>query len=78
MRICIVYLLVTLASIAAAEAITFEKVKQIRKAADQGDANAQRELGNIYLCGEGVPKDYVEAVKWYRKAADQGDAMAQN
>ena len=45
--------------------------------AKQGDADAQYNLGNCYLNGEGVAKDYVEAVKWYRKAADQGDAVAQ-
>jgi hypothetical protein len=49
----------------------------IRKAAEQGDADAQRELGRLYVFGRGVPKDEVEAAKWYRKAADQGDANAQ-
>jgi uncharacterized protein len=48
-----------------------------RKAADQGIANAQYNLGVFYANGHGVPQDYVEAVKWYRKAADQGFAMAE-
>ncbi|MCX6926327.1 MAG: tetratricopeptide repeat protein, partial [Verrucomicrobia bacterium] len=51
--------------------------KWYRKAADQGNAIAQFNLGGCYYGGEGVPKDYIEAVKWYRKAADQGDADAQ-
>ena len=54
-----------------------EAVKWYRKAAEQGQANAQFCLGEIYSNGEGVELDTVEAVKWYRKAADQGFAAAQ-
>ena len=53
-------------------------MKWYRKAADQGYAEAQFNLGNSYSKGEGIPKDFAEAVKWYRKAADQGYAAAQN
>jgi TPR repeat protein len=45
--------------------------------ADQGDADAQSNLGFMYWNGYGVSKNYAEAVKWYRKAADQGNADAQ-
>ncbi|WP_314342962.1 tetratricopeptide repeat protein [Haemophilus parahaemolyticus] len=45
--------------------------------AEQGDAKAQFNLGNMYLNGRGVKQDDFEAVKWYRKAAEQGDAEAQ-
>ena len=48
-----------------------------RKAADQGDAEAQYNLGVMYDNGHGVQQDYQEAVKWYRKSADQGVAEAQ-
>jgi len=48
------------------------------KAAEQGDAEAQANLGFMYANGEGVPQDDVEAVKWYRKAAEQGYAKAQH
>ena len=47
------------------------------KKAEQGDANAQCNLGVLYFCGRGVSKDYNEAAKWYRKAAEQGHAAAQ-
>ncbi|MBR5893847.1 MAG: sel1 repeat family protein, partial [Bacteroidaceae bacterium] len=51
-----------------------EAVKWYRKAAEQGQVNAQYNLG---LCYEiGVAKDLAEAVKWYRKAAEQGHADA--
>ena len=45
--------------------------------AEQGDAEAQFNLGLMYRKGLGVPRHYAEAMKWYRKAAEQGDAQAQ-
>ena len=47
-----------------------------RKAAEQGDASAQGELGGMLAHGRGVRQDYVEAVEWLRKASDQGDQYA--
>lgn len=47
------------------------------KAACDGNAVAQRLIGNCYIEGVAVAKDVGEAVKWYRKAAEQGDAEAQ-
>ena len=46
--------------------------------ANQGDAEAQCNLGACYANGTGVPQDYTEAVRWYRLAADQGLAEAQS
>ena len=40
-----------------------------------GDIRAQANLGIMYLKGDGVEQNYVEAGKWLRKAADQGDAQ---
>jgi TPR repeat protein len=54
-----------------------EAVKWYRKAAEQGNAGAQFNLGFCYAYGQGVVKNEAEAVKWYRKAAEQGDAFAQ-
>ena len=48
-----------------------------RLLAEQGDADAQFRLGQMYYLGWGVSQDYEEARKWYRKAADQGHAEAQ-
>ena len=44
----------------------------IHKGAEQGDADAQFNLGVMYEFGEGVPHDDVEAVKWYRKVGPAG------
>jgi hypothetical protein len=46
--------------------------------AEQGDAVAQYNLGQMYHNGDGVPQDYKTAVKWYTLAAEQGNADAQN
>ena len=51
-------------------------VKWYRKAAEQGNALAQSNLGWMYHHGKGVPEDHKESVKWYRKA-EQGNALAQ-
>ena len=45
--------------------------------AEQGNSEAQANLGLIYELGQGVNKDFVEAFKWYRLAAEQGVAWAQ-
>jgi len=50
----------------------------MRKAADQGYAPAQRQLGAFYEQGRGVPADRAEASKWYALAADKGDEAARN
>ncbi len=68
-------LLLALASVAAAQST---KIEQLRSTAEQGDAEAQSDLGLMYYMGEGVLQDYKEALKWFRLAADQGDTVAQN
>ena len=53
------------------------QLAEIRRLAEQGDAEAQYSLGWRYDEGEGVPEDKAEAVKWYRLAAEQGIPEAQ-
>ncbi len=52
-------------------------LKWYRKAAEQGNALAQANLGVMYRNGYGVEQNDNEAVKWYCKAAEQGGAMGQ-
>ena len=42
-----------------------------------GNAAAQRNIGQLYRLGLGVPKDLKVAANWYRLAADQGLSRAQ-
>ena len=46
-------------------------------AAEQGLAQAQHNLGVMYVNGEGVPQNSAEAARWSRMAAEQGLAQAQ-
>jgi S1-C subfamily serine protease len=47
-----------------------------RRAAEQGDADAEFCLGMMYGAGEGVPQDFVEYYKWVNLAAAQGNTDA--
>jgi TPR repeat protein len=52
-------------------------VEWYAKAAEQGYARAQCNLGSCYYNGTGINKDPIKAVEWYIKAAKQGYASAQ-
>jgi len=53
------------------------ELESLKAKAEQGDADAQYDLGNMYSNGRGVPQNYTEAVKWFRLSAEQGDASGQ-
>jgi TPR repeat protein len=52
-------------------------VALFRPLAEQGNADAQNNLGWMYDQGSGVKQDFKEAMKWYRLAAEQGAARAE-
>jgi len=65
--------------IAAAERGDYAAALRLwRPLAEEGDAQAQFNLGKMCHDGLGVAQDYKEAVKWYRLSAEQGLAPAQN
>ena len=74
MRI-IVFVLLMLPAVLFAQESDFDATKSL---AEQGDVNAQFDLGAAYDFGEGVAENDAEAFKWYRLAAVQGDADAQS
>jgi len=45
--------------------------------AEQGDAESQASLGDMYYEGRGVPQNGEESVQWYLMAAEQNHARAQ-
>ena len=51
-------------------------LKYFRLAVDQGNANAQFNLGFCYYTGMGVEPDYNEAFRLFKLAADQGFPVA--
>ena len=64
-------------NLVAAYRRTMQAVIWHRKAADQGLADAEANLGTMYASGSGVTQDYGLEVVWLRKAADQGHVLAQ-
>jgi len=48
-----------------------------KKAAKQGDAIAQLDLGIMYEEGKIVDQSYETAIEWYKKSAEQGNSHAQ-
>ena len=74
----VLFFLVSLVALTGCQCgLTEQDIEQIRKAAEQGDAKAQTNLGVMYAEGKGIPKDAQKAMKWFRKAAEQGLALAQ-
>jgi len=49
----------------------------LRKLANQGDADAQWQMGVRYHNGEEVPQNDAQAVRWFLRAAEQGHVTAQ-
>ncbi|MEO6307400.1 MAG: tetratricopeptide repeat protein [Nitrospiraceae bacterium] len=52
-------------------------LREWRPLAEQGNPEAQVNLGQLYLKGHGVPQDYIQARQWFEKAAVQGRTEAQ-
>ena len=57
--------------------VQLETADALRVRAEQGDADAQYNLGVMYDQGRGVAQDDAEAMRWWRLAAEQGLADAQ-
>jgi hypothetical protein len=53
-----------------------EAFKWLRRAAEQGDVEAQQRLGYMYEAGLGVARDEARAGRWYRRAMQSGDVWA--
>ena len=51
-------------------------IKFYTKAAEQGSARAQFNLGMMYYKGQGLSQDYTRANMWWNIAASQGNEDA--
>ena len=60
----------------ALDAFTLEDSNRYRRGANQGYAEAQNNLGNLYHGGKGVDNDLAQAFKWWGLAAIQGQPEA--
>ena len=52
-------------------------MKRLINLAEQGNSEAQLNLGLMYYRGDRIGQDYTQALKWFEKAANQGSASAQ-
>lgn len=57
----------------AQDAVSLE---QMRQTAEQGNADAQLEMGILYEFGYKMPKNDITALAWYLRAAEQGNELA--
>lgn len=69
--IALIYLFVVTVSFAQGQ-----KLSDLLERANDGDFDAQYQLGLAYMYGDGVPVDCKTALKWFRKAAHQGEPHA--
>jgi len=51
------------------------EIDALRERAEQGDAEAQYDLGDMYRSGRGVEQDDVQAYLWYELAASREHAF---
>ncbi|HEZ4111417.1 hypothetical protein CIJ63_00360 [Neisseria meningitidis] len=80
MKQTVKWLAAALIALGLNQAVWADDVSDFREnlqAAEQGNADAQNNLGAMYAEGQGVRQDDTEAVRWFRQAADQGLAQAQ-
>jgi TPR repeat protein len=54
-----------------------DNLSDLQARAEQGDAEAQFNLGNCYRFRKGISIDNEKAAYWYTKAAEQGNDGAQ-
>jgi TPR repeat protein len=55
-----------------------QELTLLRRAAEQGNVEAQWQLGLLYASGEGLDLNFVEAASWIERAAEQGFVRAQS
>ena len=54
----------------------YEALTRLRVSANQGNSDAQYNLGQLYETGKTVSQSYSEALRWYRLSANQGHSDA--
>ncbi|MFZ6875173.1 tetratricopeptide repeat protein [Undibacterium sp. Di27W] len=52
-------------------------LESFKAAAAKGNADAQFNLGLMFLNGEGVPQDYKQALRWFEQSASKDNVRAQ-
>jgi len=76
MKRAIVFLILSMVVPVMAGAQDLASLEQMRQSAEQGNADAQLEMGILYEFGYHMPKNNVTALAWYLRSAEQGNALA--
>ena len=76
MKRAIAILILSLVAPVLTSAQDLASLEQMRKVAEQGDAEAQLEMGILYEFGYHMPNNSVTALAWYLRSAEQGNALA--
>ncbi|HSD96550.1 MAG TPA: hypothetical protein VLB06_05330 [Sulfuricaulis sp.] len=76
MKRATVFLILSLVVPVMAGARDLTSLEQMRQTAEQGNAEAQLEMGILYEFGYHMPKNNVTALAWYMHSAAQGNALA--
>jgi TPR repeat protein len=76
MKRAIVFLILSLVVPVMAGAQDLASLEQQRQAAEQGNAEAQLEMGILYEFGYNMPKNNITALAWYLRSAEQGNVLA--
>jgi TPR repeat protein len=71
------FLLMSSVQAAELDSALAERIQTLEVSAEQGQADAQYELGNLYLGVGEVPVDLEKALRWHTLAAEQGNFNAQ-
>ena len=53
-----------------------DSLRELRRRAEAGEAEAAFELGARYASGEDLPQDYAQAAQWFTRAANGGQVLA--
>ncbi len=79
----IIVALLAIAATANTAAATRQRISgsipyaSVIRLAEEGNVEAEAQLGRMFSTGRGVPQDFYEAAKWYHRAAVQGHREAQ-
>ena len=76
MKRAIAVLILSLIAPVLAGAQDLASLERMRQVAEQGNAEAQLEMGILYEFGYHMPKNSVTALAWYLRSAEQGNALA--
>jgi len=72
------FVLILFSLVVVLPALAQDETSVLRSKAEQGDAEAQLQLGAVYAKGYGVPKDLAQAHMWFNLSGAKGSELAKH